>query len=361
MTLTSTRLACVVDFSPSGTVALAQALVLAERRRAPLDVLHIPGSRREDPRVAVDLHTRLVALVADANAARVPTSVFVLYGRAVSAVAEHVEARPADLLVVGPAPRGTIFRSRGRFAAAVARRAGCPVITLPKGTSVDDVRAQFRRIVCAVDGSLAAAGALQMAVHLAQQSGGHLTVLHVVDGFPQETVYSAASVPHLLQEFDRRGRAIVRRLRELVPPDALHWCEVDSRLVPGVAHRTIASVATAQSADLVVVGRPPQPWLGALGSTVARILARSECPVLTVPGPAGLLPVIGQTDDVAAIATLHTLAPRRRVKEYGAPPGTVVSFSAARQSRRRRQMIGTVAGAKPVTGRITAAIPGQAG
>ncbi|MGV3516036.1 universal stress protein [Luteitalea sp.] len=343
MTMTSTRIACVVDFSSSGTVALAQALVLAERRGAPLDVLHIPGRRREDPRVAVDLHTRLVALVADANAARVPTSVFVLSGRAVSVIAEHVEERPADLLVVGPAPRGTIFRSRGRFAAAVARRAGCPVITLPKGTSVDDVRAQFRRIVCAVDGSLAAAGALQMALHLAQQSGSHLTVLHVVDGFPQETVYSAASVPHLLQEFDRRGRAIVRRLRELVPPDALPWGEVDYRLVPGVAHRTIASVATAQSADLVVVGRPPQSWLGALGSTGARILARSACPVLTVPGPPGLLPDVGRTAAIAAVERFRAATPRQRGDSHGSQRGTIVNFAAARQSRLRRQQIGVTA------------------
>ena len=35
-----------------------------------------------------------------------------------------------------------------------------------------DVRPQFRRIVCAVDESLAAAGALQLALSLAQQSGG---------------------------------------------------------------------------------------------------------------------------------------------------------------------------------------------
>lgn len=94
------------------TVAPAQPLVLAEQRMAQLDVLHVSRARREDPVNAVDLHSRLVVLVADANATRVPTSVLVLYSKAVSAIAEHVAERPADLLVVGAAPRDTIFRSR---------------------------------------------------------------------------------------------------------------------------------------------------------------------------------------------------------------------------------------------------------
>jgi nucleotide-binding universal stress UspA family protein len=343
MALSATRIACVVDFSASGIVALTRALVLAKRRRAHLDVLHVSRARRGGPG-DTDLQARLVTWVADTNVAHVPTSVFVLHGRAVSAIADHVGERPADLLVLGPAPRGTLYRLRGRFAAAVARRVACPVLTLPTGTSADGTGAQFRSIVCAVDGSAASAGALPIALHLAQQSGGHLTVLHVTQRFPQDAVYSAASVPCLLREFDERGQAIMHRLRTLVPAEATHWCKIDYRLVPGLAPDTIVSVAATQAADLVVVGQPPRHWLGALGSTVTSILAQSAIPVLTVPGPAGLLPVVSRHDAVAAIDAYRPLIARRAGQEHGVQAGAVVSLAAARESRLRRQTIGTGGG-----------------
>ncbi|MGV3516024.1 universal stress protein [Luteitalea sp.] len=312
--LTPVRIVSAVDFSPHGSVVLAQALALAEWHDAKLDVLHVSPARSGGrPNGAADLHAQLEALVARLNTARIPTSSFVRAGNPVSAIVEHVAMRPADLIVAGQmGPRRAIYRSPGRFAAAVARRTGCAVITVPRRASVEHVQAQFRRIVCGVDDSLAAERALQAALHLAQESGGQLTMLHVVEGFPHEPVYAASSVPRLLEDFDRRALTIVRRLERLVPRAALHWCDVNYRVLPGVPHRTITAVAAAEGADLIVVGRPPRHWLGGLGSTVAGILAHSTCPVLTVPGPSGLRADTGMrlgTD--AGNDRLHTLRPQQ--------------------------------------------------
>jgi nucleotide-binding universal stress UspA family protein len=166
---------------------------------------------------------------------------------------------------------------------------------------------------------------LREALLLAQQSGGHLTVLHVVDRFPHETVYSAASVPRLLDEFDERAREITRRLRATIPPGALDWCDVEYRVLPGVPHITIAATAAAQAADLIVIGRPPRHWLGAVGSTVTGVLARATCPVLTIPGPAGLRPDLdmrrGGSRDVEGFRSLSTRGARTLHVADAAHPG----------------------------------------
>jgi nucleotide-binding universal stress UspA family protein len=341
---TSPRIVCAVDFSPHGAVALAQALVLADRRQAQLDALYIAPSRRT-PDDDAELRVRLEAWVAEVNVASVPTSVFVLEGRPVGAIVRHVAARPADLLVIGPTPRA-LFRSRGRFVAAVARRASCPVLALPQAAPADGVQPQFQRIVCAVDDSLASAGALQMALRFAQESGGRLTVLHVVEEFPQD-VYSAASVSRLLEDFDARGHEVMRHARALLPPFTPHWRDVDYRVVPGTARKTIVSVAAAEAADLVIVGRRREHWLGVLSTTAAGVIARSTCPVLTIPGPAGPLSAASRLEAVSAVEAIRPVPVRPQLRPGRSQQASVVSIAEARAWRLQRQGAGTVVNAMP--------------
>ena len=301
------RIVAVVEFSPHGAVVLAQALALAKWHDAALDVVHVARERwlgRKNTMAGV--HAELVDFVAKSNTGRVTASAFVLEGPAMPSTSKHVTTRPADLIVMGQAKPHAW--SRRRLTPAVASRTRLPVITVPRLASVDSIQTNFRRIVCAVDDSIAAAGALRVALHLGQESGGQVTVLHVVEGFPYETVYSASSVPRLLDEFDRRAMGTVRRLRTLVPPDAIDWCDVDYRVVPGLAHYTISSVASAEGADLVVVGGPPRRWLDLTASTAVGVLARSECPVLTVPGPLEPTTENGRRGSIVDMNPVHMLA-----------------------------------------------------
>jgi nucleotide-binding universal stress UspA family protein len=314
------RIVAVVEFSPHGTVVLAQALALARWHDATLDVVSVARQRRLGrTQTVTGSHSTLVDFVAQSQTGEVPVSAFVLEGRPTDSIARHVTTRPAQLIVMGQG--GWHVWSRRRLVPSVARRTRLPVLTIPRRASIDSIQTNFRRIVCAVDDSAVAAGALQMALHLGQESDGQVTVLHVVEGFPFDSVYSAASVPRLLAEFDRRAMRIVQRLRTLVPLDALHWCDVDYRVVPGLAHHTIASVAAGEGADLVVVGSQPRHWLDLTAATVVGVLARAECPVLTVPGQPDLTAKAGrQSPGVEVVPDAAS--------DTGAQPGAMASVHA---------------------------------
>ena len=93
-----------------------------------------------------------------------------------------------------------------------------------------------------MDFSSASAVALNQALILAQQSGGRITLLHVLEGFPYETVYSGSRAFRLIDD-RARVEKISRELRHAVPPDVFNWCEVDTTVVSGVAHRSILATA----------------------------------------------------------------------------------------------------------------------
>ena len=125
---------------------------------------------------------------------------------------------------------------------------------------------------------------------LAQQSGGRLTALHVLDGFPYETVYSSSRAFGLIDEYRGLVAQMSRQLRNAIPQDALNWCEVQTRVVSGVPHRAILSTALEIKPDLIVMGLPARSALDTvfMGSTTSPVLRGAQCPVLTVPVPANI-------------------------------------------------------------------------
>jgi nucleotide-binding universal stress UspA family protein len=116
------------------------------------------------------------------------------------------------------------------------------------------------------------------------------SVLHVPEGFPQETVYSGARAFRLVEDYRARVEKVKRGLRSLVPPDALNWCEVDTDVVSGIAHDAINATAAARKADLVVLGTPARSRFDriAMASTPSGVLRRARCPVLAVPRPSAV-------------------------------------------------------------------------
>jgi nucleotide-binding universal stress UspA family protein len=285
---------CPVDFSASGEAALRRALALARWQDAALHVLYVrPGrSRRnaagststEDPFLG-----RLVAFISSANAEGIAVTPVVLTGDPVEAVAEYARAKSADLIVVGQnGRRGSRFWSSGVLARDIARAVSCPTLTVSKEAVADaDATASFNNILCGIDFSAASLRALNEALTIAQHNGGRITLLHVLEGFPYETVYSGARAVRLIGDHRARVDKIRRELRALVPPDALNWCEVDTEVVSGIPHDAIRATATERQADLVVIGVPPRTRRDriVMASTVSNVLRRSRRPVLAVPEP----------------------------------------------------------------------------
>ena len=145
----------------------------------------------------------------------------------------------------------------------------------------------FRRVLCAVDFSPGSVAALERARDLAERCGSaRLVVLHVVEGFPHETVYSAGRAARLIGQLEGRISEYDRRLRALLPENALEG-RVEYVTVSGTAATAIVAAAAEHAADLVVLGASQGARLDHMvtGSTVKAVVRNAHCPVLVTPRP----------------------------------------------------------------------------
>jgi nucleotide-binding universal stress UspA family protein len=279
--------------SAANDVALTRALSLAQWYESDLHVLDVrPSSRVEDSgRDAIrnELVERISLAAQASGAGGVNITPSVLSGNPVRAIADYTGRVAADLVVVGKkARRSNGYWSAGSFAAALGKAVNAPTIAIPsEGAQPAESGSPFLNILGAIDFSEVSFRALSEALVLAQQSGGHLRLLHVLDGFPYETVYSGSRVFRLMDDFRARVARINRKLQALIPSDAFNWSEIEVATVSGEAHEAILAAASERRTDLIVLGLPRRPRLEQFvsGSTVHRVLRRATSPVLLVPGP----------------------------------------------------------------------------
>lgn len=214
---------------------------------------------------------------------KVPHHVMTPRGNIWDALAQIVKKHAIDMLVMGTHGRTGVRKLLvGSTAESVFRRAKCPVLSIgPNVSGTAEREARFRHILFATDFTPESLSALPYAVSVAEEDEARLMLLHVV-GEP------AAGIVDL----DATTKALVRRLRDLLPPEADFWCHTDcliefSQQFASPAER-ILEVADCRAADLIVLGvRPVHSDLGLvthLSSITARILTHAACPVLTVRG-----------------------------------------------------------------------------
>jgi nucleotide-binding universal stress UspA family protein len=133
----------------------------------------------------------------------------------------------------------------------------------------------FRSILVAVDGSPAAAEALEQAVDVARAHGARLTLLTVAS--PPRWRPAGPLVPPYPTdaELEEEARAIVERAEERVPDDVPHATVVRT----GPAAREILERVACAGHDLVVLGSRGH---GAAASLVLGSVSRAvaaHCPV----------------------------------------------------------------------------------
>jgi nucleotide-binding universal stress UspA family protein len=187
-----------------------------------------------------------------------------------------------DLIVVGTHGRTAARKLlMGSVAEKIFRQATCPVLIVgPNVPGLKNGQKQFQRILFATDFSKESLAALSYAVSLAEEDQSQLVLMHVVE-------QPAAGI------LDPEGvtASLVRRLKELAPPEAEQWCRVEC--VIGFNHQfvpppeRILEIAREQAADLIVLG--VRPTHGAVvthlaHTTAQHIVAHASCPVLTVRG-----------------------------------------------------------------------------
>ncbi len=142
-------------------------------------------------------------------------------------------------------------------------------------------------ILTGIDFSEASFRALAKALAIAGETGARLTLLHVLDGFPYETVYSGSRAFRLMDDFRGHVERVNRELRSLIPMGAVDRSQIDVATVSGLAHEAILAAAAERRADFIVLGLPRRSRIEQLvtGSTAHRVLRRAASPVLLVPGP----------------------------------------------------------------------------
>ena len=256
------RILFPVDFSDRCRGAAAYVEAMAGRFDAELVLLHVVAPVSYNALLwppAVDTTEFDKFLGEDLKYFRVER--VISHGEAAGKIVECASERHINLIMLPTQGKGIYRRLLlGSTAAKVLHDADCPVWTgvhLEAAPPLDALAC--RRILCAVDFTPNHAKVLEWAHGLAAEYQAELTLLHVTDDEPEV------------------ARSMLQSL--FSPTDV----EVKIRVEAGDLSRTVARVAQEVEADLLVIGRKPQPgMLGRLDATGYSIIRRSPCPVLSV-------------------------------------------------------------------------------
>jgi nucleotide-binding universal stress UspA family protein len=228
----------------AGRLALRRAVRLPLARGARLEILHVrapwpSGRRASEPEARRSLEDALAEAGEDARDVGRPELQFV------TSVADGWPAREivraawrgrAELIVVGP-PATRFDRSPRATVARVVRWADLPVLVVRREPS-----GEYRRVLCAVDRTITAAGTVELASRLAPSRP--LTLFHAYHVPFQNWLGPAPEIEAEVLEY---LGALARELAPVAPVD---------RVIVRRGDRCVEVIraAEAERADLVVVG-----------------------------------------------------------------------------------------------------------
>lgn len=299
--ITISRILCPVDTSEFSARALNHAVALGAWYRGEVTVLWVRPTEHHQPWFLFE-HPGVVppkppeerpraedsigAFVRDTVGPAAP-NILCQVGPVAPTILLTATALPADLIVMGAHGRTGFDRFLlGSITEKVVRRAPCPVLTVPgRATAANGSPAvTFRTIVCGVDFSRASGHALEYALSLAQEAGGLLLVVHVLEwGADDEAAPLASGAPAVWSQTlvqDARDR-----LTSLVPSDVREWCNPELVVAYGQPHRVLLRIAAERNAELIVLASGGRSAIDMMvyGSTAQQVIRQARCPVLTVP------------------------------------------------------------------------------
>ena len=298
------RILCPIDFSDCSRRALDHAVAIAKWYDSAITLVHVspivplaayaPGSgvvpsANLSPEEREALLTSLKQFAAAGASPDIRFDYLLGEGGAAAQIVNAAETLASDLVVIGTHGRSGFERLMlGSVTEKVLRKAACPVLSVPRhATDAAPALPVFTRILCAVDFSECSIYALEYAMSLAQEAGGSLTVLHVIDVGPEIPdihglmIGDVPDVREFIAQVDERARA---RLKELVPDSVGTSFYVDTMVVTGRSYREVLRVAEDHASDLIVLGvhgRGPVDRLF-YGSTAQQVVRGATCPVLTL-------------------------------------------------------------------------------
>lgn len=197
-------------------------------------------------------------------------------------ILQYAEEHDIDLVVMGIRGRAGPDPSRlGSTTERVIMLADRPVMAVPDST--DDERlasgyGMYNEVVIPTDGSDAAERASDHGLAISERYGADVHVLYVVD----TTTFGLEDAPRSIVGLLKEGGTTA--IDEIAAEGRERNLPVTTSLLRGVPEDEISDYATGVEADLIVMGTrgrtggPEQ----LLGSTTARMIRRTDIPILTV-------------------------------------------------------------------------------
>lgn len=208
-------------------------------------------------------------------------------GKPMEVIPAYAQLARAAFIVVGRNYGTPRWRRTSRVVSNLSRSAPVPVLVVPVQFRVPKRSLSFRRIVSAVDFSVASAVAVRTVLNMSRKANAELTLVHALGPDRHGMTFSGSERLEIAGRRQAEAEVVARRLRRKLPPECRF--RVDARVQTGDVDRAILEVAQEADADLIVIGVPPRNSLDVLlfGSTLRRLLRRARVPLLVVPVPAG--------------------------------------------------------------------------
>lgn len=293
------------DFSDCAAGALDAALALAEKKSAPLVLLHAIVLHGDDPynparyfddrealfeRLGEEAKSRIAALESGWSERSVTVRSELRRGiHAAPVILEAAEELDAGLIVIGThGRRGPSRWLLGSVAEEVVRAAPCPVLTVRQQDPPQTLQS-VERILVPIDFSEASEPTLAHARRIARRFGARLALLHLVEPVAVPGPYgSLPGLRPMTLDYDALAAGAKEKLEDLmhstrttpaaedVPFKTYSFC--------GVPRMDIVGFAGQLRADLIVIGSHGRTGLPRLllGSTAEQVVRTADCPVLVV-------------------------------------------------------------------------------
>lgn len=287
-------LAVPVDSSVDSDAAAEYAFAVSKQLDADVHFLVVQSHPRviratNDDVDDSDTSSRLESLLRTARARGVRAMAVIKDGRSVDVIPAYAQLEGATWIVVAESYGSRLLR-RTAVVRTLARRSPCPVLVVPPDARPDaGTGAVFSEILSPVDFTVASALAMRSALRFARRAGSRVTVLHVLEGIPNQMVLSAGEALRVIAETKNLAADVTVRLRTLVQRESGFSQRVVTSVQTGLGDRTILDVAHDIKADLIVMGNARRGSFdrAVFGSTSRRVVNRARCPVLLVPSVAG--------------------------------------------------------------------------
>jgi nucleotide-binding universal stress UspA family protein len=296
-----------VDGSPETERTVEYAVSVAKTRAAELHAVQVVsrnGGLWSAPEKETKLRARLRALRPLAESEWVSFRVITLRGKPESAIPAYAQLTGASLIVVGSNYATSRLWRSSALTRRLSRLSPVPVVVVPRRME-KTASVLPKRVVAAVDFTVASAIALRTAVDVSKRYGASLTILHAIDT-PPPMVFSGGEAWRVVQRLPAEKKVLAERLRRKAI--AFGSGNAEPVVVTGDADRGIVETATGTAADLIVVGVAPRTWIdeAVSRSTLRGVLRRTKTPVLVLPVIAGAHEWIDEVIEEGAFKTPST-------------------------------------------------------